>query len=79
MQAGGSVVRVSVAARSPQDWKTPRMKATIVAADWWLLAGAGGVVLEAFGLDLGALWRSLGGSWEPLCSHWVPLGAIDQF
>ena len=57
--------------------KLQECKATIVAADWWLVAGE--VVLEAFGLTLGALWRSLGGSWEPLCSHWVPLGAIDLF
>ena len=54
--------------------KLQECKATIVAADWWLLAG--GSVLKAVGLHLGALWRSLGGSWEPLCSHWVPLGAI---
>ena len=56
--------------------KLQECKATIVAADWWLLAGR--VVLVAFGLHLGVLLRSLGRSWEPLCSHWVPLGAIDQ-
>ena len=52
--------------------KLQECKATIVAADWSLVAGE--VALEAFGLTLGVLWRSLGGSWEPLCSHWMPLG-----